>query len=577
MSRSDRQRLSRPCGHGSDAPGRRISRGALEAGGGGGLSRLPTEPPRGRHRHAQPGDGRAGADHAAARRAPHGAGAPESPPPGDDALGRRGAGRRHDADDPAGIVEGQVEVAVGALRHVAHARPAEQDLLVRHAVPVQGDAHELPAHEAGGEQVVPPARESVGRVEGDAAGADRRRPLQHRLLHARRLGLVAHRSAVVVDAERDGGPAVVQALPDVVQLVPAPRSVFGGEKLSGHGVPGHSLHVPVAVAPDGGPRARLPHERVVLRDLAVVAYAMHLAMGVGQTLRVVLVPAVAEREEQVPLPVEEEAQAEVGVVVPVQLFRSTEKRLLVDPAGALDAATDDHGVGGARHVPRLGVAQVDPTGLRVVRVKGEVHEAAVLFHPGLRQPLDILGGLRAQGDDAQVSFALGEDQASVGQELQAPGRVQAVHHRLEQEGLALAFEDTADLHAWSRLRQEPRRPGRLADEHHERGNLALGERPLEGRHPGAGVPVADARRQAGVVPAKAPGFVDQAGRPVPRQVGAVAARAERLVLVGHRALADHVGHGGLLGPSPLLEKSRGEDRHARERQSIAKEGSLHGF
>ena len=131
----------------------------------------------------------------------------------------------------------------------------DQDLLLHDLVAFEDEAPQLLERECGQEQVVLPSRQLVAGVEGDRAGGERRRPLHHRLLHTRLLGLVGNRGAVVVDAVGDDGPAVVVAALDAVQLVAAPRAVLGCPEVAGHRVPGHSLDVAVAVAPDRPRRA----------------------------------------------------------------------------------------------------------------------------------------------------------------------------------------------------------------------------------------------------------------------------------------------------------------------------------
>src|SRR5215831_9472942 len=88
---------------------------------------------------------------------------------------RDASGGRYELDDPAWVVEGDVQVAVGAVHHRAHAAElAEQDLLLDHLVAVDRDAAELLPDEAAQEEVVLPIREAVAGVERDPAHGERR-------------------------------------------------------------------------------------------------------------------------------------------------------------------------------------------------------------------------------------------------------------------------------------------------------------------------------------------------------------------------------------------------------------------
>ena len=198
---------------------------------------------------------------------------------------------------------------------------------------------------AGREQVALPLRELVAAVERDAADGDRRRPVQHGVHHAGRLGDGGrrHRRAVVVHAVGGHRPAVVLALLDHVQLVAAARAVLARPQRAGRRIDVEALRVAVAVAPDRLHRAGRVHERVVLRRRAVVVDAVDLAVRALEVLRRVEVAAVPDRVVEMLVLVPEEAGAEVGVVGPVEILRGLEQRLLLDEGVVLDLAADDAG------------------------------------------------------------------------------------------------------------------------------------------------------------------------------------------------------------------------------------------
>ena len=86
---------------------------------------------------------------------------------------------------------------------------------------------------------------------------------------------------------------------------------------------------------------------------------------------------------------------------------------------------------------RLRVGQVDPAVLGVARMDFDVEEAAVLDGPGLRRARDRLGKQAALLDDPQPARPLGDEHAPVGQERDAPRRLEVPRHHLELERLLL--------------------------------------------------------------------------------------------------------------------------------------------
>src|SRR6185503_1385723 len=187
------------------------------------------------------------------------------------------------------IVDSDIDEAVRALANVANTVFADQQrLAIRHDVPVDREAHELPVvgRHAADEDVALPVRELVARVQHEARDADRRHEERLRLLHsflvAGRVDLGAER---VVRAVTDDGPAVVLALLDDVELVAALRTVLALPERVGGPVEVEALRIAMAVTPDLGQRAGAADERVVLRDAAVVVQANDLALTAAQVLR----------------------------------------------------------------------------------------------------------------------------------------------------------------------------------------------------------------------------------------------------------------------------------------------------
>src|SRR5690606_2520299 len=140
----------------------------------------------------------------------------------------------NEAQHAAGLFEGDVEQAVGAGGDVADAADAlEDDLLVGDLVlVVDDDAAQFLSRQRGDEEVVFPSRETVARVEIDAADGERGCPVNDRRLHAFAGGFGGDGRAVVIHAVGDDRPAVVAAGLDAIELVAAARAVLGGPKIA---------------------------------------------------------------------------------------------------------------------------------------------------------------------------------------------------------------------------------------------------------------------------------------------------------------------------------------------------------
>src|SRR5690349_20035197 len=105
-------------------------------------------------------------------------------------------------------------------------------------------------------------------MDSEPARRDHGIPVVDRLLEPRRLRGLMDRRARVLLAVADGGPAVVLAALDEVELIAAARSHFDDPQALLCVERGRE-DVAVAAGPDLGPRVRLPDERVVVGHRAV--------------------------------------------------------------------------------------------------------------------------------------------------------------------------------------------------------------------------------------------------------------------------------------------------------------------
>src|SRR5690606_11107010 len=165
------------------------------------------------------------------------------------------------------VVDGKVDVAVGALAHITYPpNTTQQGFLRYYSLPVHGEARELLTGQPAYAHVPAPGRELVAAVDHEPRRRDGRHPVVHRLLRPLLRRAPVDDRYAVLDAVTDHRPAVVEAGPDQVQLVPALRAVLVQPQVPGLRVQRQALRVPVPVAPDLRQRVRPPHERVVLRD-----------------------------------------------------------------------------------------------------------------------------------------------------------------------------------------------------------------------------------------------------------------------------------------------------------------------
>src|SRR5262249_22166621 len=108
-------------------------------------------------------------------------------------------------------------------------------------------------------------------------------------------------------------PAVILALLDLVDLVTAARPELGLPELAGGRMDREAERVAMADRPEVGLVTFLADERIVLGHRAVVLHSHDLA-HVGRWVLCLLAPvAVADRDEQIAVLVEQEARAVAAV------------------------------------------------------------------------------------------------------------------------------------------------------------------------------------------------------------------------------------------------------------------------
>ena len=159
---------------------------------------------------------------------------------------------------------------------------------------------------------------------------------------------------------------------------------------------------------------------------------------------------------------------------------------------------------------------------------GDVEQPAVLFDPHRRHAGDR-GQHLSVADDAQPSRPLAHQQRAVGQELDAPRRVESVGEDLGAEGVTLAVDPRRQGQRRWRQGAEPGALLRLPDVDHQRANLQVGQRGAERQHRRAGHAVANDAGDVGIGVAVLPLRVDEARSLAALERRAVTVRAERAV------------------------------------------------
>ena len=87
------------------------------------------------------------------------------------------------------------------------------------------------------------------------------------------------------------------------------------------------------------------------------------------------------------------------------------------------------------------VTEVNPAGLRVLGVQGHVHQSTLSLGEHCGHAVDGRRNRAIGANDAQLSLALGDQQASIGQKRKAPRYAQAGGEGLDAKGVFLGLDD----------------------------------------------------------------------------------------------------------------------------------------
>src|SRR5690606_32615247 len=249
-----------------------------------------------------------------------------------------------------------------------------QGLLVNHAtmLVVERETGQLLAGETAREDVAPPLRKSIARVDHQSGGRDRRNPdvigVFHPLGHR---GRVDRGTAAVIHTVADHRPAVVAARLHAVQLVSALRTVLGKPDVICFRVNEQALRISVPVAPYLWQRAGLTHEGIIDRYPAIVMQADRGAVVSSQALCRVLrkIPtrrclAIAHRYEEVAVAIER--QSRTVMTTTLAPYARLEDLLHPGQPVVLEAGPDHRGCALGVVCARLGIADVQqPVGFEL--------------------------------------------------------------------------------------------------------------------------------------------------------------------------------------------------------------------
>src|SRR5262245_17363744 len=190
----------------------------------------------------------------------------------------------------------------------------EKTLLVHDVTVLQFEASHMLAAERSKKRVAGPAWISIAGVDGQSRRRDRRHPVDDRLIHAVARRVPGNGAAVVVDAERDGGPPIVVARLDDVDLVSAAGSMFVLPDRARIRLDEQPLRVTQAVGNNLWPDPRTAVEWIVGRDRPIFVQPQDLALVVAEILRRLLFVAIADRHVDGAVQSERNARAAVAAV-----------------------------------------------------------------------------------------------------------------------------------------------------------------------------------------------------------------------------------------------------------------------
>ena len=305
-------------------------------------------------------------------------------------------------------------------------------------------------------------RKLVAGIECHPGRRDRRRPMQQRWLHARRLGADPDARARVLAAERHHRPAIVGAAAHDVDFVAAARTVLVHPDGAGLRVNGQPLNVAVAPGEHFRRGAGDRRGRGARRRAAVRPDAHHRAGVVGGILRPLPLAAVAEPDHQVAVVQKGQPRAEVAAAAgrPVHGEHAPH---LQQPVCFQPGAR--HG-GAQSAVGPLRVGEVDHPVAGETGIQNHVEQAALPRRGHLREPGHRRA--RAVGADAQQApRAFRDQQPATGQKRHRPRVFEPGHDRLH--GVQV-FARPVGL----RLREHHRRAAKHHHRHQRPGDRCAG-------------------------------------------------------------------------------------------------------
>ena len=182
--------------------------------------------------------------------------------------------------------------------------------------------------------------------------------------------------------------------------------------------------------------SRLAGERVVLRDAAIVVQPDHRAGVVIRSLRALHLPALAEREIQIAVAVEDDAAAEVDAARAFRALPEQHLHFLQLPAIQLCAGE----LGSDSTLSTSGIRKVEQAISFVIRMQNDIKQPTLPSSSDLRQPGNRLGIELSLRNDTQPPGPLGDQHAAVGQEGERPRMLQALYDGRHVEGVFLGPE-----------------------------------------------------------------------------------------------------------------------------------------
>jgi hypothetical protein len=156
-----------------------------------------------------------------------------------------------------------------------------------------------------------PIREHPAGMDDHPRGRDGRIPVEVGLLHPGTRRAEADPPPGVMPAVGDHRPAVVRAAADAVDLVAAPRAVFGEDPEIALEIERRALRVAVAVAPDLGARARRPTKGLSAGTLPSRLMRTTVPLWLPDPARWHVLAPVADGEEEPPIRRLDDAAAEM--------------------------------------------------------------------------------------------------------------------------------------------------------------------------------------------------------------------------------------------------------------------------